>query len=121
MENKDLIIGLFALIGLIVWIATAVINQRNVKALTQALTEAKSDDRLIAQLNGLATGVVPVEALYKGYDVMLKLAAFAKTLTPDDVDAAIDAGTNLAEKVIKPNAPDPAFVASIPIENQAVG
>lgn len=111
MDNKDVIIGLFALAGLIVWIVQTVVNQRNFVALTSALKEANSDPNLIDQLHALATDVVPADLLHKALDSLNTFATFAKTIAPDDVDQAIDAADSLVSSVVN----DTPNVKSIPI------
>ena len=117
MDNANLIFGLFALIGLIVYVAEKVSNQRTVAAFTAALTAARDNKPLIDEIHNAAVDVVPVATLHKALDTINTLAGVAKAYLPANVDAAIDATTGLVGDVVNdgsaaqaavPNAPAPA-------------
>lgn len=117
-QTQTIILGLFALIGLIVYVADKVASQRTLAAYTAAITAANSNKPEIDLLHGLATDVVPVATLHKALDTINTLAGIAKQYLPVDVDAAVDATTGLAGNVVNdtpasavPNAPTPLSTA----------
>jgi len=117
MDNPNLIFGLFALLGLIVFVAEKVSNQRNVEALTAALNAARDNKPLIDEIHNAAVDVVPTATLHRALDTVDTLTAMFKQFLPANVDAAVDAGTGLAGDIVN----DGSTSSQIVPPSQAVG
>ncbi len=98
--SDNSIFALFALLAFVYIVVKDVLHTRTVASFTSDLRNAKSDPTLIAEMHALATEVVPVEILHKFLDTLGTGSAFVKTLTPPDVDDAIDAVDDLATAVV---------------------
>lgn len=91
----------------VVFIVLVILTQRNVAALTRAFIEAQGNPALIDSIKGL-TASVPADVM----TAILAVLTGAKAVTPDDVDALLDALRGLIEKETgkPPAAPEPGAV-----------
>jgi hypothetical protein len=91
----------------VVFIVIVFLTQRNAAALTQAFIMAQGNPALIDSIKGL-TASVPADVM----TAVLAVLVGAKAVTPDDVDALLDALRGLIEKATgkPPAAPEPGAV-----------
>jgi len=110
--DRDILIGLFVLAIVVIELANVVARNRGTATMWTAATQAIKDTSQNVQLTDLIekamVKVIPADLVREQIiGGTQDVATFVKRLTPDDLDAFIDALTGYQKTILdgKPNAP----------------
>lgn len=96
MNTTDIALGIVVLVFATLYIFDKWNNNRTVAALTAAVKDKAADTQLVQLAHNMAVQVIPVNALPSIMDAVKTAGSLGKIIAPDDVDALIDAGVDLA-------------------------
>lgn len=90
--SSDLQVFIFGAATVLIVVISAVsawLKDKRFETITGQLANVNANPLLIDKLEALATKVVPVETLHKGWDLTNKVLETLKAFTPDKIDALI--------------------------------